>query len=420
MSLSSAEVRALLADPGLAGAAAGLELSDASLLADLTHLRESLGESAELARAVVELERARRSTAGKLPGWWLLDSDSAQQATHAAVARARAVRLTTAVGEDVAPGVHDVTCSIGAEIAALTEYRAESAVGAFPVLGSDLDMARVLMARHNAPDAHVVVADALAPVSEGMIIVADPARRAGGRRIPRPEDLLPPLPDLIDAWRGPGVRRNHEMAVKCAPGIDYSGWEGEAAVTSVDGGVKEACLYTPGLAATPLGDGGDVVTRSAHVLRTRGEGTVGERYDDTMPDDCGVGDAGRWIIDPDGAVVRAGLVRHYAAAHGLRQLDERIAHLTGDAIPPGASGFEVLEQVPLKKVKRALTARGCASAEILVRGVDVNPDVLRRQWKLGGAKKSGGKGAQLGVVITRIGSTATAFVCGQRQWGPES
>lgn len=420
MSLSSTEVRALLADPGLAGAAADLELSDASLLSDLTHLRESLGESAELARAVVELERARRSTAGKLPGWWLLDSDSAQQATHAAVARARAERLTTAVGEGVAPGVHDVTCSIGAEIAALTECRADSAADAFPVLGSDLDMARVLMARHNAPDAHAVVADALAPVSEGMIIVADPARRAGGRRIPRPEDLLPPLPDLIDAWRGPGARVVHEMAVKCAPGIDYSDWEGEAAVTSVDGGVKEVCLYTPGLAATPLGDGGDVVTRSAHLLRTRGEGAVGERYDDTMPDDCGVGDAGRWIIDPDGAVVRAGLVRHYATAHGLRQLDERIAHLTGDAIPPGASGFEVLEQVPLKKVKRALAARDCASAEILVRGVDVNPDVLRRQWKLGGAKKGGGKGAQLGVVITRIGSTATAFVCGQRQWGPES
>lgn len=420
MSLSSTEVRALLADPGLAGAAADLELSDASLLADLTHLRESLGESAELARAVVELERARRSTAGKLPGWWLLDSDSAQQATHAAVARARAERLTTAVGEGVAPGVHDVTCSIGAEIAALTEHRADSAAGAFPVLGSDLDMARVLMARHNAPDAHVVVADALAPVSEGMIIVADPARRAGGRRIPRPEDLLPPLPDLIDAWRGPGVRVAHEMAVKCAPGIDYSEWEGEAAVTSVDGGVKEVCLYTPGLAAAPLGNAGDVVTRSAHLLRTRGDGTVGERYDDTMPDDCGVGDAGRWIIDPDGAVVRAGLVRHYAAAHGLRQLDERIAHLTGDAIPPGASGFEVLEQVPLKKVKRALAARGCASAEILVRGVDVNPDVLRRQWKLGGAKKGGAKGAQLGVVITRIGATGTAFVCGQRRWGPES
>ena len=137
-----------------------------------------------------------------------------------------------------------------------------------------------------------------------------------------------------------------------------------------------------------------------------------------MPDDCGAGDAGRFIIDPDGAVVRAGLVRHYAAAHGLRQLDERIAHLTGDAIPPGASGFEVLEQVPLKKVRTRLAARKCASAEILVRGVDANPDALRKQWKLGAAKKGGGKGAALGVVVTRIGSSASAFICGQRQWGP--
>lgn len=431
MSLSPAEVRALLADPGLASAASGLELSDASLLSDITHLKGALGEigglgPADLARAVIELERARRSTAGKLPGGWLLDSDSAQQATHSAIARARAERLATAVGDGVAPGVHDVTCSIGAEIAALVESRTATGAPDFPVLGSDIDMARALMARHNAPGAHVVVADALAPVSEGMIIVADPARRAGGRRIPRPEDLLPPLPDLIDAWRGPSSRVAHEMAVKCAPGIDYSEWEGEAAVTSVDGGVKEVCLYTPELAGAALGGEGGVVKRSAHLLRTRGESPAGERYDDTMPDDCGAGDAGRFIIDPDGAVVRAGLVRHYAAAHGLWQLDERIAHLTGDAIPPGASGFEVLEQVPLKKVKQALAARDCASAEILVRGVDANPDVLRKQWKLGGAKKGGkkggsakaAKGESLGVVVTRIGSTATAFVCRQRQWGP--
>ncbi|HJG57836.1 MAG TPA: SAM-dependent methyltransferase, partial [Corynebacterium xerosis] len=104
------------------------------------------------------------------------------------------------------------------------------------------------------------------------------------------------------------------------------------------------------------------------------------------------------------------------------QLDERIAHLTGDAIPAGASGFEVLEQVPLKKVRQALAARECTAVEILVRGVDANPDALRRQWKLGGGKKAGkagkGGGASLGVVVTRIGAGATAFVCRQRQWGP--
>ncbi|WP_295624976.1 THUMP-like domain-containing protein [uncultured Corynebacterium sp.] len=405
MSLSLDEVRALTADPGLANAAADLPLSDATLVRDLAHLKSAVGD---MARAVVELERARRSVVGKLPAGWFLDSDSAQQATHAAVARRRANRLAAAVADGVAPGVHDVTCSVGAELAPLTE------IGGFPVLGSDLDPARAAMARANVPGAMIAVADALAPVSDGMIVVADPARRAGGRRIPRPEDLLPPLPDLIDAWRGGGTR--HEMAVKCAPGIDYSEWEGEAAVTSVDGGVKEVCLYTPGLATGPADR---PVRRSTHILRTREPGTRAEVYDDSMDDDCGVGDAGKYVIDPDGAVVRAGLVRHYAAAHGLRQLDERIAHVTGDEIPPGASGFEVLEQVPLKKVRRALAERDCSRVEILVRGVDVNPDALRKQWKLKGGGGSGGAGAALGVVITRIGSAATAFVCGPRRWGPE-
>ena len=140
---------------------------------------------------------------------------------------------------------------------------------------------------------------------------------------------------------------------------------------------------------------------------------MAESYDDTMPDDCAVADAGRYIIDPDGAVVRAGLVRHYAAAHGLWQLDERIAHLTGDAIPAGASGFEVIDRVPLKRVRSALTGLDCGSAEILVRGVDANPDVLRKQWKLKGS-------VPLAVVVTRIGSAGVAFVCRPRQWGHPS
>ena len=85
----------------------------------------------------------------------------------------------------------------------------------------------------------------------------------------------------------------------------------------------------------------------------------------------------------------------------------------------------MLEQVPLKKVRQALAARECTAVEILVRGVDANPDALRRQWKLGGGKKAGKAGkvgnsgsASLGVVVTRIGASATAFVCRQRQWGP--
>jgi hypothetical protein len=55
-----------------------------------------------------------------------------------------------------------------------------------------------------------------------------------------------------------------------------------------------------------------------------------------------------------------------------------------------------------------LSARDVGAAEILVRGVDVDPDALRRRLRLRGSHHHS-------VVITRIGtgtaSRATAFVC---------
>ena len=115
----------------------------------------------------------------------------------------------------------------------------------------------------------------------------------------------------------------------------------------------------------------------------------------------------RYIIDPDGAVVRAGLVRGWAARHGLSMLDEHIAYLTGEQIPAGYSGFPFLEAVPLRALKKALASHGAGSVEILVRGVDVDPDQLRKKLKLRGK-------AQMAVVIARIGDQAVAHVCGPR------
>lgn len=136
----------------------------------------------------------------------------------------------------------------------------------------------------------------------------------------------------------------------------------------------------------------------------------GEQITDAEPDDCPVRPAGRWIVDPDGAVVRAGLVRHYAARHGLWQLDPDIAYLSGDRLPPDLRGFEVLEQHRFQEtwLRRALSALDCGSLEILVRGVEVNPDALRWRLRLRGSRS-------LAAVITRLGSgsagTAMVFVC---------
>ena len=379
---------------------AGFGLTDAGLLADVAAIRARFGERTT---ALVETTRLRRKAAAKFAGLadvsdWLFTDEALQQATTAAVARHRAQRLAGAV-------VHDATCSIGTELAALRDT-------ADCVMGSDLDEVRIAMARNNlGSDLALFRADALRPISGGPIsggpisggpisrdtvVLLDPARRSGGRRRFDPRAYLPPLDELAEVYRG------RPTVVKCAPGVDFEalrqlGFDGEIEVTSSGGSVREACLWSAAVAEPG-------VRRRATVLDRA------EVLTDVDPDDCRTDAPGRWIVDPDGAVVRAGLVRQYAARHGLWQLDPDIAYLSGDEVPDGVRGFEVLEQLPLREkiLRQALSVRDCGSLEILIRGVDVDPDALRRRLRPAGSEA-------LSLVITRIGTGADAravvFVC---------
>jgi hypothetical protein len=363
------------------GELAGRPLTNATRIADIDWARNRFGERAA---ALVETTLLRRKATAKVGrgDTWLFTDEALQQATAEPVAQHRSRRLTGAV-------VHDATCSIGTELAALRDC-------AETLVGSDVDPVRLAMARHNVPDVDVCRADALRPVTRDAVVVLDPARRSGGRRRFDPRDYTPALDALLDVYRG------RDVVVKCAPGIDFDalgglGFIGEIEVVSSAGGVREACLWACGL-ATPG------VTRRATILDS------GEDITDAEPDDCPVGAAGRWIIDPDGAVVRAGLVRHYAVRHGLWQLDPEIAYLSGDRLPAGVRGFEVLDEIGYseRRLRQALSARDVGVAEILVRGVDVDPDALRQRLRLRGR-------TQASVVVTRIGaggaSRATAFIC---------
>jgi hypothetical protein len=373
------------------GEVADLALTDATRIADIAQARARFGERAPV---LVETTLLRRRAADKLDGLcpdsrvadWLFTDEALQQATAAPVARHRAHRLAAA-----APGlVHDATCSIGTEVAALGGAGVRA-------LGSDIDPVRLAMARHNlGPNADLCRADALHPVTRDAVVVVDPARRHDGRRRSRPDDYRPGLSQLMDVYR------DRNLVVKCAPGMDFDelrrrGFDGEIEVTSYRGSVREACLWSAGLAAPGVHRRASVIDR-------------GEELTDAEPGDCAVRRAGRWIIDPDGAVVRAGLVRHYAARHGLWQLDPDIAYLSGDRLPPAVRGFEVLDQLAFdeRRLRQALSALDCGSLEILVRGVQVDPDALRRRLRLRG-------GRPLSAVITRVGSgsagRATAFVC---------
>ena len=390
----------------LAGAAE-LPLTDASRLADVAAVRRAVGT--RHAAAVLETAVLRRRAAGKLSGagGWLLTDEALQQASPSAVAAHRAARLA---GAGLA--VHDVTCSVGADLAALAGVLASAPAGApagvLPrVIGSDLDPVRLAMARHNVPGAALVLADALSPVTRDTAVFADPARRdARGRRRWQPGDFAPALDAVASVYSG------RPLVVKTAPGMDFAlaPWAAEVEVVSLDGDVREACLWSAPL-ATPG------VRRRATVLSSapaRSPGPApscsgfGQRWTitDAEPADCPVRAPGQWLVNPDGAVVRAGLVRQYGARFGLGQLDERIAYLTGDAPPPGVRSFRVLDHghYSEKQLRDALRRWAAGSVEILVRGLDVDPNALRPRLRLRGDRA-------LTVVLTRIGRTPTAFVC---------
>jgi hypothetical protein len=360
-----------------------LPLTD--LVGEIARLRMQFGDRTAILVETVLLRRRSVAKLSDLPGTrdWLFTDEALQQASAAPVALHRSKRLYGRV-------IHDVTCSIGTELAALRGRAAR-------VVGSDLDSVRLAMARRNLADTvDLCRADALHPTTRDTVVLADPARRSAGRRRFNPRDYQPALDHLFETYRG------RDMVVKCAPGIDFDavtrlGFAGEIEVTSYRGSVREASLWSGGLAEAG-------VTRRACVLDRD------EQLTDAEPDDCPVRPVGRWIVDPDGAVVRAGLVRHYAARHGLWQLDPNIAYLSGDQLPAGVRGFEVVEQLAFdeRRLRQALGALDCGPLEILMRGVDVDPDALRRRLMPRGKQS-------LAVVITRIGSGAaargTAFVC---------
>src|ERR1700739_2143845 len=117
-------------------AVAELELTDVTRIADIAAVRARFGDRAPVLVETTLLRRRATDKLGQLgASGWLFTDEALQQATAAPVALHRARRLAGHV-------VHDATCSIGTELAALHR----SGVRA---VGSDIDGVRLELARHN-------------------------------------------------------------------------------------------------------------------------------------------------------------------------------------------------------------------------------------------------------------------------------
>jgi len=360
----------LLTDPGQALLATATELGHADPLGTGKALRSQGYDGAQVAVAMTQVELRDRARAkfGELAERLYFTPDGLEQATRLPVARHRASRLVAA-GERT---VIDLGCGIGGDLVATAE-------AGLTVAGVDLDEVRVAVARANLAalglGGAVTVADATTlDLSPFDVAFADPARRGPAGRSFRAADWTPPWPFVEQLLR-------RDSCIKVAPGIPHDLLPDgvEAEWVSDHGEVKEAALWAGRLAVT---------RRRATVMGHGGLATLTDEDDTTDA----VDDMRRFFYEPDGAVIRAGLVGAVAVGVGGSLIDPKIAYVTSESpyTTPFARAYEVLEELPYreKQLKAALRERGIGRLTIKKRGVDVVPEQLRKRLALSGSEEA--------------------------------
>ncbi len=330
---------------------------------------------------------ALAATAASLDGPLRIHTrEGLEQGTHPDVARWRAEWLYA----HGVRSVEDLTAGLGFDTVAFCATGMQvRAVEREPGIAAALAV--------NAPDATVVCASAQDVELEGFdALFIDPARRDLGaahdgyraRAERDPQKWSPPLSWAIGL---------PNACIKVAPGIDRDlipdGWH--AIWTSRDRSLLEAMLVGPALNSEGF-------ARSAHVL---GAGMFSSADRVSAPGD--VGAVGQFLIEPDDAVIRAGLVADLGREIDATLIDEHIAWLSGDhpASTPFARNYRVLALLPNKpkQLRAALLERGYGNVVVKTRAVHVTPEALRAQLKLPG-------GASATLVVTRAAGTGVTYL----------
>jgi len=374
-----------------------LESTDAATTA-VTRLRKA-GRPAELVAVVVAQARLRGRAGpkfGEVASGLLLTDAGLQQATRREVADWHARRMRAAGVTTVA----DLGCGIGADSLAF-------AAAGMSVRGVERDPVTAAIAAFNLrthPGAEIRRAEAETAGLDGVDgIWLDPARRTSSRRLNDPRDWSPSLGFAF------GLGERYPTGVKLGPGLERSLIPEDAEATWVSAHREVVELVTwHGAAARPG------VRRAALVL---GAGGPHELTAPADSPDVEPGPLGAYLLEPDGAVIRARLIGDLARSlpGNARMLDPTIAWITTDEAPVTAFGqsFRVVAELPVdeKALRRELAARGIGALEIKVRGLGVDPDAFRRRvLPKARASRERGEARSATLVLTRIAGRRRAIL----------
>jgi hypothetical protein len=357
-----------------------------SAMADSIRLGSSLREQfpPELVAAALtqhELRQAAKSKFSKASRM-LFTRPGLEQASAELVSRYRAPRFA-GLGR-----LADLCTGIGGDLISIA--------GQGETLAVDLDEVHLRMAVLNA-DAYGVAAGVRAVHADvrwvdlagidGVFV--DPARRSGGRRL-RTGQSEPAL-----GWCLGLAQDVPAVGIKLAPGLARdavpAGWELEFLADGRD--LKEAVAWSPALATA---------ARRATILP--GGHTLTPSEDAPVP----VRPPGGFLLDPNPAVTRAGLVEELARAVGYWKIDDQIAFLSADqpVHTPFARTLRVIESAPWKE--KQLTARlrelDIGAVDIRRRGLAGDVAELHRRLKLRGTRRAT-------LVMTRTLNQPWSLIC---------
>lgn len=368
----------------------------------------------------LKLRTAAEAKFGPFVEQMLFTDAGLQQATPLKVAAHHARRFAHAGVDEVI----DLGSGLGADALAIAGLD-------IPVTAVEIDETTAAATTINLmafPHAKVEVADATQWVQDNPAAAEttrgywlDPARRKtssqGTVRIFSPESFSPPLSfveELADLGYALGVKLGPALAHDVVPTTAEAQW------VSLHGNVIEAVLWFN------MAQRSDV-RRAALVIHGLGAAEL------TAPTDfgdspqvpvSGIDGATGYLYEPDGAVIRAGLVTDLMVEHFMdgdptdaaagRQLDEHIAYFCSDEHrhTPLATGYRIVEVLPykIKMLRRYIKEQGVTRLDIKKRGMDVSPEELRRTLMQGLNTKKPASGKHLTLVLTRVGDARYAIV----------
>lgn len=263
-----------------------------------------------------------------------------------------------------------------------------------PATGYDFDVPTAIFAAANCG----VLGRAGSPAFGGSVVCAkadilhvadvaawhiDPDRRRSGKRTTHIE-LHEPSVETIDQL----LAANANASIKLAPAAEpWPAWQAKAEWEwiSVGGECRQLVAWFGSLTEA-------YGLRRATILAPDATPrTISGTADDSVPyeERLRVADVGRFLHEPDAAILAAQLITAASAPHGLKQLFHGSAYLTSDEAIVGDSAwssFEVLEALPfdVKKLRAWLAERRIGRLELKKRGVDVDLERLRKELKLSG------------------------------------